>query len=222
VRHLEANADLRNFSGDLPVAWNGSSDLFATAGVTWSFEEGAPEAFHFVARVWYSMTGFPAFLSYGVTSGEAAAFDALLTDLGGYIPSPAVSTLGDFTTAMGSYSPNVGVRVVARSPASSQVRVSARVNGADVLAATLELTNDWRQQVADGSTGGTLNLGPIQEGTQVEIEVQDVQALGDVQAHVLVGGCPVTPAYDRCRESGCSTHGALSVVAAACDPNIND
>jgi len=222
VRHLEANADLRNFSGDLPVAWNGSSDLFATAEIVWSFEEGAAEAFYFRPRVWYSMRGYPEFLSYGVLTGEAGAFADLLADLGGYIPDPAVSTLGEFAAAMGRYSPNVGVRVVARSAVSTQVRVSARVNGADVPAATLELTGDWRQQVADGFTGGTLDLGPIEEGAQVEIEVQDIQDLGDVQANILVGSCPFTPAYDRCREPGCTTRSALSVVTAACDPVIDD
>lgn len=94
------------------------------------------------------------------------------------------------------------------------------MNGAEAAAATVELADDV--QLADGYLGGSLDLGPIEEGARVEIEVQDIQGLGDVQANIRVAGCPFTPAYDRCRESGCSTHSALSVIAAACDPLISD
>lgn len=226
-RLLEAASDLRNFSGSLPVVWDGAPDVFGTADISWGFESGA-EVFSFQPRVWHATSGSCSepdctivasngdLLSMGVNTSETGTFADRVADLGRYVDSPVSSTLDRFAAELGPYRPNVSVWVVAPSAQATRVQARARV-AASEFSATVNLAYDWRR-VVEGYVAGWLDLGPLDEGTEVDVAIEDMESIGDVQSNVLVGGCPVANAYDRCKTPGCTAHSTLTVVSAACDP----
>lgn len=104
------------------------------------------------------------------------------------------------------------------SDQSTQVQVRTRLNAA-VSTATVDLAYD-RRRLVEGAVAGWLDLGNLDEGIQVSLEVEGVSSIVDLQSNVRVGGCSLATAYDRCQGPGCMARSALTVVSAACQQPV--
>jgi hypothetical protein len=220
-----SESDLRNFRGSLPVAMDSSRPFFANARVQMYSAADAEWVFYFQPQVFYQDSkdcieplcpgaggSQKALLSFGVeTSSNMAPF----ADLVGSIAKPSISSLNEFVAAIGPYHPDVRVWIVATSAKSSSVQVRVRIDGGDVQTLPLALTHDPRI-LTDDSVGGWLDLGALDESVPVEVEVENAADLSVIRSHIVIGGCVVKEADDRCAEPGCVARSAVSVFPVTC------
>jgi hypothetical protein len=237
---LQAVADLRNFSGNMPVSWDSSAGAFGAADVavligdpaTGELYPAGSEDFYFLPHAWgpsggvcddagcsYEAGHFRAEMSDGIRTLGFKTFQEFLADASSRIREPDVATLAEFVDTMGPYKPSVRVSVTAASAEAAQVQVDVRVNGVDRAPVVLDLLHDdsW---LAEGWVGAKLDVGAVLEGTPVEIGVTDIDQLGDVWSEPEVGGCPLTTSHDHCVGPGCTARNTLLVVAAGCNPIV--
>jgi hypothetical protein len=224
--NVYAQSDLRNFGGSLPVARDTSRPFFGMAEVQYFPGLDSRLAFNFQPRVLYQDSGGfcvePLCPSVGseqlarLSFGVVAASEMLpFTDFVSSVVDPTVTSLSEFVGAMGPYHPDVRLWVVASSAEASSVQVRARIDGEEVQTAPLALTHDPRILTAD-AVGGWIDLGELDESTSVEFDVENPAGLSNVNAHIVIGGCVVTEARNRCAEPGCIAHSAASVSPPAC------
>jgi hypothetical protein len=238
-RTLSAVVDLRNFTGELPVGWVDSIEaLFAAGGVAWTVGTvGSPE-FGFGAMMWGGPgdvdcawpfcrddgdVGIP--MSYGVAKAQVLeSFDDLLSVFGpvfgpgGFVPR----TLTQLRARMEAYRPNVRIWVTADAaePSSvNRVTVTARADGQPLATRALDLAGN-AERLPDGVVGGWIELGPISEGTTVDLEVRDDFGLGGIRSHIVVNDCDIGAGTSSCLEPGCTTETSMPIVAATCTGRV--
>lgn len=232
ARRLGATADLRNFTGQLPVGRVDAQDAFASVSMGWPV--GAVESPEFALSV--NLWGGPSYhdcgyaycrddsdlglpLSYGVASGTALSesFDDLLSSLPIYTPS----TLTELSASIKPYTPNVRVWVTANEAAgvdrssASRAHVAVRADGQSINAGALDLVANT-DRLPGGVVGGFIDLGRFPEGTRIDLDVQDDLGLGNIRSHILVNQCDIGEATAFCTEPGCTTTSSLTIVAAEC------
>ncbi len=222
--NIYAESDLRNFSGSLPVARDSSGPFFAEAHIQWYTAANDEFVFIFEPLIWdrnvdkdcieplcanYFYAG--ARLSYGVATRDMATLGELVSSLA----HPNVSSLTELVAAMGPYRPNVRLWVVGLSSEPTTVQVRMRVNGQEVQAGPLALSHDPKI-LSPGAVGGWIDVGELDEAVPVEFEVENAAGLSEVRSHILIDGCKVSQAGDRCADPGCVARSAAIVSASSC------
>lgn len=233
ARGLSAIVDLRNFTGQLPVGWLDTSEqAVAAASVSWTV--GAIESPEFELSP--TLSGGSDYygcdwafcrddgdgvlpISYGIVSGPSLeSFDDLLTAFGNLFTPRSLS---EFSARTDAYTPKVRIWVTANGansadPSSAnRVHVTARAGGDTLAARDLDLAGD-PDRLPGGIVSGWIDLGPIREGTTVELEVRDDFGLGSIRSHIVVNNCDIGSGTATCLEPGCTTETSLPIVAAGC------
>jgi hypothetical protein len=151
-------------------------------------------------------------LSFGAETSSVLAPLATLVDS---VAEAQVSSLSELVAAMGPYRPDVRLWVTATSAEANAVELSIEVDGKGVRTAPLTLTHDPRI-LTDDTVGGWLDLGELDESVAVALEVKNVADLSVVRSSILIEGCVVDGASDRCTTPGCVARSAVSVPPAVC------
>lgn len=231
ARQLSAEVDLRNFTGELPVGWlDAAAPSFAAANVSWSVGDVDLPQFDFTATLWGAPSqacdwaycradsdlGLP--ISYGVTTAPGLeTFDQLLGSLGLFNPRTLAQAAADTV----KYTPHVRIWVTANAANSAdptsanRVVVNARAGGDPVAADALDLAPNL-DHLEDGIVSGFIDVGPLPEGTTLELEVEDTYGLGSLRSHVIIDDCDVGRGTAACLEPGCKTETSLPIFAAGC------
>jgi hypothetical protein len=233
ARGLSAIVDLRNFTGQVPVGWCDTADqVVAAARVRWTVGAIEPPEF----ELSFTLSGGSDYygcdwafcrddsdlvlpISYGIVAGPSLeSFDDLLTAFGDvYTPS----SLAEYPARTLAYTPKVRIWVTANGanttdPSSAnRVHVTVRAGGNMLAARDLDLAGD-PDRLPGGIVSGWIDLGPIREGTTVELEVRDDFGLGSIRSHIVVNNCDIGRGTATCLEAGCATETSLPIVAAEC------
>jgi hypothetical protein len=203
--------------------------MFATTDVAWTVGAVEVPQFELTPTVWGAPvsdgcdwgycrddadTVLP--LGYGVRTGNPPAD---VEDVLAVLPfTPRSLTEVRARTA---YNPDVHVWVTASmantlDPSSAhRVHVTARADGRELVADTLDLAPN-PVRIPDGYVGGYIDLGPLPEGTTVELDVREEVGLAAIRSHIVVDHCDVARATAACGGSGCTAAASLTIVPAGC------
>lgn len=230
ARTLDFDVDLRNFTGELPVQWIDTPVYaFAAAHVAWTIGPVEVPRFELTPTVWAAPVSdgcdwgacrddadaiIPS--SYGVrTDNDPDDYGEVLAS---WMFTPRSLTEVRARTV---YNPDVHLWVTASmantldSSSAHRVHVTARVDGQQLMADALDLAAN-ADRLPEGYVGGYIDLGPLPEGTTVELDVREQMGLAAIRSHVVVDHCDVAHATASCGGTGCTAAASLTIVPAGC------
>lgn len=230
ARTLYVDVDLRNFTGELPVHWIDTPVYaFATAEVAWTVGPVEVSQFEFTPSVWAAPVSdgcdwadcrddsdvvLP--MSYGVRTGNAPIDYADVLTMWMFTPRSLTEV-----RARTVYTPDVHLWVTASVAntldlsSAHRVHVTARAEGRQLVADALDLVPD-PVRIPEGYVSGYIDLGPLPEGTTVELDVQEDVGLAAIRSHIVVDHCDVARATTSCGGSDCTAATSLTIVPAGC------